>query len=67
MKLDETLIKSFATDLVNKISIKDRSQSIPVGVSNRHIHLSQEDLDILFGKGYELTIKAALGQPCSLR
>lgn len=63
MKLDETLIKSFATDLVNKISIKDRSQSIPVGVSNRHIHLSQEDLDILFGQGYELTIKSSLGQP----
>lgn len=27
---------------------------VPIGVSARHIHLSQEHLDVLFGKGYQL-------------
>ena len=37
--------------------------SIPVGVSNRHVHLSQADLDQLFGPGYNLTNIKDLSQP----
>lgn len=36
---------------------------VPVGVSNRHVHLSRADLETLFGPGYELTNIKDLGQP----
>ena len=36
---------------------------IPIGVSNRHVHVSRADLDILYGKDYALTHKGELGQP----
>ena len=36
---------------------------LPIALSNRHIHLSQEDVEILFGEGYELTYMRDLSQP----
>ena len=36
---------------------------VPVGVSNRHIHLTEEHVEILFGKGYTLTPMKELSQP----
>ena len=39
------------------------ANAVPVGVSNRHVHLSQADLDTLFGRGYELTKTKDLSQP----
>lgn len=38
-------------------------KTLPVGLSNKHIHVSQNDLDILFGEGYELTKFKDLSQP----
>ena len=36
---------------------------LPIALSNKHIHLSQADIDVLFGQGYELTHKKDLSQP----
>lgn len=38
-------------------------KQLPIAMSNRHIHLSQEDIDTLFGSGHELTKAKDLGQP----
>ena len=37
--------------------------SIPVEVSNRHVHLTRDSLNVLYGKGYELTKLRDLSQP----
>lgn len=36
---------------------------VPIGVSARHVHLSQEDLERLFGEGYTLNPYKPLSQP----
>ncbi len=65
MAYDEKLV----AEIVNRVMAQCSSGSssandtVPVGVSNRHIHLSAEDLETLFGKGYELTPIKDLSQP----
>lgn len=39
------------------------SLKIPVGVSGRHIHVTREHLDILYGEGYQLQPVKDLSQP----
>ena len=53
MKEIESIVKKTAEEYKNTGDVK-------IGVSQRHIHLSREHLDILFGKGYELTKKKTL-------
>ena len=42
---------------------RNSSGSVPVEISARHVHLSKTDLEILFGKGYELGVRKELSQP----
>ena len=39
------------------------AKEVLVEISARHVHVSQEHLEILFGKGYKLTPKKDLSQP----
>lgn len=39
------------------------AKTVLVETSARHVHVSQQDLETLFGKGYELTVKKMLSQP----
>ena len=38
-------------------------KKVPVGISGRHLHVTQEHLEILFGKDYQLTVMKDLSQP----
>lgn len=56
---DEKTIAEAVKKALDEIASGDDKQ-IKIGVSNRHVHLSREDLDTLFGKGFELTKKKTL-------
>jgi propanediol utilization protein len=54
--IKETLSKDINLDI-------DNEKTITLEASGRHVHLSQDDIDELFGKGYSLTPKRELSQP----
>jgi len=55
MMFDEKMIEAAVRQ-----AIADANGEIKIGVSQRHIHLSQQDLETLFGEGYQLTKKKTL-------
>jgi len=56
----EDAVKNVVKNLNINVSEKAENDYVKIGVSQRHVHLSREDLDTLFGKGYELTPKKML-------
>jgi putative phosphotransacetylase len=63
MEYDVKVVSEIVKKIIDSCDKSVEEGNIPVGVSNRHIHLSQEHLEILFGKGYELQKLKDLSQP----
>ena len=64
MNIDENLIKDIVAKVLGgNTSSNAEGFDVPVVVSNRHIHLTHEDVETLFGKGYTLTHLKDLSQP----
>ncbi|MEQ6376745.1 phosphate propanoyltransferase [Bacillaceae bacterium S4-13-56] len=63
--MQEQELKNLIKDVTLKVlqEQKGNQDSIPIAVSNRHIHLSPEHVERLFGKGYQLTKVKDLSQP----
>lgn len=57
--------KAPAPEASSEHGVAINPRKIPVGVSVRHVHLSQEHLDILYGPGSNLTPMRELYQPGS--
>lgn len=56
--LEGAVLRLVLTELARK-----GEKFVPVNASNRHAHLSQPDVERLFGPGYHLTRMRDLGQP----
>ncbi|MFZ5975885.1 MAG: phosphate propanoyltransferase [Bacillota bacterium] len=62
MQFDEQLLNKIVLEVQRQLK-EWQSDTIVVGVSNRHAHLCREDLNALFGAGHELTVLKELKQP----
>ena len=67
MKYSEQEIRALVEKVVGAVNTAGGATAsegdIPIGISNRHIHLSREHVEVLFGKGYQLTKLKDLSQP----
>ena len=54
------LITKMVIDAINQSEDKGNGFMVPIGVSARHVHLTQEHVETLFGPGYQLTKKKDL-------
>ena len=64
MKYSDQEMKALVDTIVNIVKGGEGTDAgVPIGISNRHIHLPREHVEVLFGKGYQLTKCKDLSQP----
>lgn len=63
--MNDQFIRSIVDEVLAKIhgTHDNVLNSIPIAVSARHVHLSEEHVAVLFGNGYQLNEKSPLSQP----
>ena len=54
------MIAQLVLQTINQMGKESGGYQVPVGVSARHIHLTQEHVEVLVGEGYKLTKKKEL-------
>ncbi|WP_144786905.1 phosphate propanoyltransferase [Lysinibacillus fusiformis] len=65
--MQENLVQKIVEEVLQQV-LKNQSSpphdgKIPIGVSARHVHLAQAEVEQLFGQNYQLTPKFELSQP----
>lgn len=65
--MQENLVQKIVEEVLQQV-LKNQSSTphdgkIPIGVSARHVHLAQAEVEQLFGENYQLTPKFELSQP----
>lgn len=63
MEINEKSVYELVKTIISQIENSSTEEGlVPVGISNRHIHLSKADVATLFGEGYALTPLKDLSQ-----
>ncbi|MCO5385507.1 MAG: phosphate propanoyltransferase [Desulfosporosinus sp.] len=62
--MDQDQLVALITEVVAKqLCVNSGADKIPVAISNRHVHLSQEDMSRLFGANHRFKVFKNLSQP----
>lgn len=63
MNITDLELNYVVGEIVKRLGNDTEKEGILMEASGRHVHLSKECVEALFGKGYELTKKRELSQP----
>lgn len=63
MSTIEMNLNYIVDEVVKRLKCEVEDEGILVEASGRHVHLSKDAVEVLFGKGYKLTKKRELSQP----